>query len=85
MVGEFGSCQTLDCRGTASGSAGSFNISGENDLSWSYWPLNGTQSSGQGRKYDAVETYGLLTPDYQHIAAPEIVELLRTIETPRRH
>jgi endoglucanase len=53
-------------------------------LSWSYWPLNGTQSSGVGRKYDTVETYGLLTTDYQRIAAPKIVELLRTIETPEQ-
>jgi hypothetical protein len=31
-----------------------------------------------------VETYGLLTTDYQRIAAPKIVELLRTIETPEQ-
>jgi len=51
-------------------------------LSWSYWPLNGTQSSGITRKYDELETFGLLTPDYQHIAAQEIVKLLQTIESP---
>jgi len=83
-VGEFGSCQTLDCRGNSQWFRWFIQYLGENNLSWSYWPLNGTQSSGQGRKYDAVETYGLLTPDYQHIAAPKIVELLRTIETPPR-
>jgi hypothetical protein len=55
---------------------------GENDLSWSYWALNGTQSSGVTRKYDDVETFGLLTPDYQGIAAPEMVRLLQTIESP---
>jgi hypothetical protein len=37
----------------------------------------GTQSSGNTRMYDEVETYGLLTPDYQYIAALEIVMLLR--------
>jgi endoglucanase len=52
----------------------------ENDLAWSYWALNGTQSSGVGRKYDATEDYGLLSPDYQHIAAPKLVELLRTVQ-----
>ncbi|HKI13140.1 MAG TPA: hypothetical protein VKA02_13560 [Candidatus Acidoferrum sp.] len=58
----------------------------ENELSWSYWPLNGAQSSGQKRKYDEAETYGILTPDYQHIAAPEIVRLLQTIEgSPQLH
>ncbi len=81
-VGEFGTCQTLAC---GSGSAW-FRLFvryiKENDLSWSYWPLNGTQSSGKGRKYNTIEEYGLLTPDYRHIAAPKIVELLRTIESP---
>jgi hypothetical protein len=52
----------------------------ENDLAWSYWPLNGTQSSGAGRKYDTLETYGLLSTDYREIAAPKIVELLQSIE-----
>jgi hypothetical protein len=53
----------------------------ENELlSWGYWPLNGTQSSGRTRKYDAVEKFGLLSTDYGHIAAPRIVELLRTVQ-----
>ena len=52
----------------------------ENDLAWSYWALNGTQSNGEGRKYDTVETFGLLSPDYKQVGAPKIVELLRTIE-----
>ena len=52
----------------------------ENDLAWSYWALNGTQSTGVSRKYDAIESYGLLSPDYQHIAAPKLVELLRTVQ-----
>ena len=56
----------------------------EKDLGWSYWPLNGTQSSGESRKYDALETYGLLTTDYQHIAAPKIVELLRSVGASER-
>jgi endoglucanase len=49
-------------------------------ISWSYWPLNGTQSTGVGRKYGSVEDYGLLSADYRHIAAPKVVELLRTVE-----
>ncbi len=79
-VGEFGSYQTLDCDDSSQWLRWFVHYLGENDLSWSYWPLNGTQSSGEGRKYDAVEPYGLLSPDYQHIAAPKIVELLHTIE-----
>jgi endoglucanase len=80
-VGEFGTCQTLDCGQNSEWFRWFVRYLAEKGLSWSYWPLNGTQSSGVGRKYDTVETYGLLTPDYQHIAAPKIVDLLRTIET----
>lgn len=82
-VGEFGTCQTLNCEDHGQWFRWLVQYLGENDLSWSYWPLNGAQSSGESRKYDAVETFGLLTVDYQHIAAPEIVKLLQTIEAPR--
>jgi endoglucanase len=83
-VGEFGTCQTLDCGANSDW----FRLFGrylkENDLAWSYWALNGTQSSGEGRKYDTVETFGLLSPDYRQIGAPKIVELLRSIENQPR-
>ena len=79
-VGEFGTCQTLDCGANSDWFVMYIRYMKENDLAWSYWALNGTQSSGAGRKYDSVETYGLLSTDYQHVAAPKIVELLRTVE-----
>src|SRR5271163_5369036 len=79
-VGEFGACQTLDCGADSDWFVMYIRYIKENNLAWSYWPLNGTQSSGEGRKFDTVETYGLLSTDYQHIAAPKIVELLRTVE-----
>jgi endoglucanase len=81
-VGEFGTCQTMDCGAGSAWFTLFVRYLKENDLSWSYWPLNGTQSSGEGRKYDTAETYGLLAPDYRQIAAPKIVELLRTVEAP---
>ena len=70
-VGEFGTCQTMECEGNGQWFRWCVQYLRENNLSWSYWPLNGTQSSGEGRKYDGVETFGLLSPDYQHIAAPQ--------------
>lgn len=80
-VGEFGTCQTLTCGANAEWFRWFVRLLEEDPrLSWSYWPLNGTQSSGAGRKYNAVETYGLLTRDYRGIAAPEIVEMLRGVE-----
>ena len=81
-VGEFGACQTLDCGANSDWLKLFVRLLKENPLiSWSYWPLNGTQSSGRGRTYDAVESYGLLSPDYRHIGAPNVVELLRSVET----
>lgn len=80
-VGEFGTCQSLNCGANSDWFALYLRYMRENNLSWSYWPLNGTQSSGAGRKYDSVEVYGLLTPDYQHIAAPKIVESLQELES----
>ena len=83
-VGEFGACQTLDCGDNNQWFRWFIQYLREKDLSWRYWPLNGTQSSGVSRKYGAVETYGLLSPDYRQIGAPKLVELLRTIENPPR-
>jgi endoglucanase len=79
-VGEFGTCQTLDCGANSDWFVMYIRYMKENDLGWSYWALNGAQSSGAGRKYDAMEDYGLLSPDYRHIAAPKLVELLRTVQ-----
>ena len=84
-VGEFGTCQGLDCGANSEWFLLCIRYLKENNLSWSYWPLNGSQSSGVSRTYDTLESYGLLSPDYQHIAAPKVVESLRTIESPPAH
>ena len=81
-VGEFGACQSLNCGAQSQWFIWFIQYLKENDLSWGYWPLNGTQSSGYTRTYDTLETFGLLTPDYQHIASPKMLALLRTIESP---
>ena len=80
-IGEFGTCQDLNCGPNSDWFRLFIRLLQDNQqLSWSYWALNGTQSSGISRKYDSVETYGLLSPDYKSIAAPKIVDLFRTIE-----
>ena len=81
-VGEFGACQSLDCGAESRWFIWFIQYLKENDLSWGYWPLNGTQSSGYSRTYDTLETFGLLTPDYQHVASSKMLDLLRTIESP---
>jgi len=85
-IGEFGTCQDLNCGANSAWFRLFIRfLEANSQLSWSYWPLNGNQSSGMTRKYDAVETYGLLSPDYRSIAAPQIVDLLRTIEAQPPH
>jgi len=81
-VGEFGTCQTLDCGSNSQWFVWFVQYLKERNLSWGYWPLNGAQSSGYSRTYDTLETYGLLSADYQHIGAAKIAELLRTISSP---
>jgi len=81
-IGEFGTCQTLTCESDPKGVwiRGFVRYVNEHpELGWSYWPLNGTQSSGISRKYDALETFGLLTTDYQHVAAPRLLKLFRSM------
>lgn len=79
-VGEFGTCQKLDC-GANSEWYGMFvrYLKAHSAVGWSYWPLNGTQSSGVTRTYNTLEDYGLLTMDYRGIAAPGIVESMKEI------
>jgi endoglucanase len=81
-VGEFGACQNLECGDEGQWFRWFVQYLREKNLSWSYWPLNGTQSSGVTRTYDTLETYGLLSTDYQHIAGAEMVKLLQSIESP---
>jgi len=78
-VGEFGTCQTLDCGANSQWFLWFVRYLEENKLGWGYWPLNGTQSSGSSRAYGTPETYGLLATDYRRVAAPRIVELLRKV------
>lgn len=79
-IGEFGTCQTLDCGRNSDWFTLFEQVLRDNsDLSWDYWPLNGTQSSGRSRKYDVPETYGLLTPDYKGLGAPKVIDFLKTV------
>jgi endoglucanase len=50
------------------------------DLDWAWWPINGTQSAGYNRVRGAVETYGLLNPDWDGYANQELLNTLRGIQ-----
>lgn len=45
-------------------------------VSWAYWALNGNQLMGYSRTEGAVETYGLLKPDWQTWASPQLINQL---------
>jgi endoglucanase len=79
-IGEIGICQNLaDCRQYGSWFPFLVRYIQETGIGWSYWALNATQSSGAGRLYGNTETYGLLTTDYRHVAAPEVLKQLETV------
>jgi len=42
----------------------------ENDLDFAYWPIDGTQSRGDGRDFGAEEIYGILNTTWTGIAYP---------------
>jgi hypothetical protein len=66
-VGEFGTCDyQLKCVvDTAPGSQGQWFSSlvqfiAEKHVSWGYWAMNGTESTGGGRVYGTLDWYGFL-------------------------
>ena len=89
MVGEFGTCDTsISCvTGRTPGTNGLwFNILTtflqRYDLNWTYWAVNGTQSTGAGRTYGAPETYGVLKPSWRSPALPVLTERLQQMQRP---
>lgn len=87
-VGEFGTCNTTlacvqsDSPGTQGQWFGSLvRYIHENNLSWAYWSLNGTQSSGDTRQYGANDFYGYLGQDWITPIA-WIDHELQSIQTP---
>jgi endoglucanase len=66
-IGEFGTCNTAgNCVDSDSNGDGGywFNMVTafiqEYGIDWTYWAVNGTESTGNGRTYGAAETYGIL-------------------------
>lgn len=87
-VGEFGTCNTsADCvHSTDQTKNGSwFDILlrylRSYSVDWSYWALNGTQSTGAGRTFGAQETYGILNPTWNGVASAVLMNALRSVMT----
>jgi len=58
----------------------SFLQNKENRLPWSYWALDGTQSTGTGRVYGQSEDYGVLNLTWNGPAYPAHLAALQSIQ-----
>ena len=87
-LGEFGTCNTADTCVQSSQSSDNGYWFGfvttylqANDLDWSYWAINGTQSTGAGRTWGAAESYGILNTSWNAVALPALTQALAGIAT----
>jgi endoglucanase len=85
-LGEFGTCNTAQTcvqSGNPSDNGYWFGFAtaylGTYDLDWSYWAINGTQSTGAGRTWGARESYGVLNPSWNGVALPALSQALSGI------
>jgi endoglucanase len=87
-IGEFGTCHEQRCLDSSDPRQEGFwfrnfiRLLRETDLDWCYWPLNGTQLSGHGRKFGDTEDYGVLNRTYDGPASPEMLRLLQSVQLP---
>lgn len=85
-VGEFGTCNAgLSCVSSRAGTNGTWfpqfaQYLRQGDIDWSYWPLNGTQSSGARRKLGDPETYGVLDPTWSRPSSGPLLCALRSVQ-----
>ncbi len=85
-LGEFGTCDNANICVTSGSSANSgywfgflSNFIQANNLDWSYWAINGTQSTGSGRTWGAQEGYGILNTTWSAPALPALTAAMATL------
>lgn len=88
-LSEFGTCDSANTcvQSTNPSDSGLWfgfvaNYLQANSLDWSYWALNGTQSTGAGRTWGAQEGYGILNTAWNAPALPALTQALAAISTP---
>jgi len=85
-VGEWGSCHTgSDCISGNPGSAGYWfqcfvQYLTSADIDWSWWAIDGTESSGGGRTWGAEETFGILNTRWSSVAYTPLLNALQKIQ-----
>jgi len=50
-------------------------------ISWGYWAIDGTESSGKGRTWNGTESYGILNREWDAVELPELYQDLVGIMT----
>ena len=87
-IGEFGTCNTATtCVSSTSSSDNGYWFGyltaylQQNSVDWSYWAINGTESTGSGRTYGSAETYGVLNTTWNAGALPALTQSLQTLMT----
>jgi len=53
-----------------------------NDVDFSYWPWDGTQSTGTTRTFNATETWGLMNSTWNGVASTRLMSDLQSIQKP---
>jgi len=85
-VGEFGACHSnLNCIKDNPGTAGYWFEAFVNyltiaDIDWSWWALDGTQSSGAGRTWGDEEGFGILNMKWDAPASTALLQQLQAIQ-----
>ena len=54
----------------------------ENDLDFAYWPVDGTQSRGDGRVFGAEETFGILNTLWNGVAYRPLYQIIASLISP---
>lgn len=85
-IGEFGTCNSADtCVSSASSGDNGYwfelatSYMQQYGLNWSYWAINGTQSTGSGRTWGTAETYGILNTSWNGSALASLTARLQSL------
>lgn len=85
-IGEFGTCNTAStCVSSSSNADNGYwfgLITGylrAHNVDWSYWAINGTESTGSGRTWGAAESYGVLNTSWNGSALTSLTSALQTL------
>jgi len=87
-VGEFGTCNTASTCVTSTSSSNNgywYQYLTEwlqsYSVDWTYWAINGTESTGSGRTYGAQETYGILNTSWNGGDFSPLTSSLQTLQS----